>query len=64
MNNMRTEPVYSVSLRCYFDRAQYTLHRQDMPLKDIQRWIDAYQFTHPNCQSIVVKIWLKEEMEA
>lgn len=64
MKTTRMEPAYDVSLRCYFDRARYTLHRQDMPLKDIQRWINAYQFTHPECQSIVVKLWLKEGMEA
>lgn len=27
----------------------------------VAKWIEAYQFTHPNCESISVKVWLKDE---
>lgn len=64
MNNLTAAPIYNVSFRCYFELGRYTKHRQDMTLKDIQYWIDAYQFTHPDCKNIVVKIWLKEKETA
>lgn len=50
--------TYDISFRCYFpEQGNYTTHRQAMPLKDIPKWIEAYTFTHPNVESISVKIW-------
>ena len=46
----------SVSFICHYNDNQ-TKHRQDMPLKDIPKWIEAYKFTHPDCKSISLKIW-------
>lgn len=51
---------YELSFRCYFAPGDYTQHYQTMPLKDIEKWVKAYRFTHPNVQSITVKIWVKE----
>ncbi len=31
-----------------------------MQLKDIPKWIEAYQFTHPTCVSVSIKVWIKE----
>lgn len=53
--------TYNISFRCYFpEPGNYTTHRQVMPLTDIKKWIEAYQFTHPNVESISVKIWFDE----
>lgn len=32
-----------------------------MSLRDVAKWIEAYRFTHPNCESVSVKVWLKDE---
>lgn len=50
--------IYELSFRCYYPDGEPTNHRQSMKLSDIHKWIDAYKFTHPNCTSITVKIWL------
>lgn len=51
--------VYTLSIRCYFPgTGNYTHHMQDMPLKDIAKWVNAYQFTHPNVENISIKIYL------
>ena len=51
-----------MSIRCYFPGANNrTQHYPVMPLKDIPKWVEAYQFTHPTAESITVKIWLKDE---
>lgn len=52
--------TYSISFRCYFGK-NFTTHRQEMPLKDIPKWIEAYIFTHPECRSISVKVYFREE---
>lgn len=58
----KTKPSYAMSIRCYFPGANNrTQHYPVMPLADIPRWIEAYQFTHQNAESITVKIWLKDE---
>ena len=52
--------TYNCSFRCYFDvdgRQNWNTHYQALPLSDIPRWLEAYQFTHPFCTSISVKIW-------
>lgn len=53
---------FGLSFRCYFPgEGNIVTHYQDMPLKDVPKWIEAYKFTHPNVVSITVKIWLDEE---
>lgn len=52
---------YDLSIRCFYGATNYTQHRQAMKLRDIAKWIEAYQFTHPNVKSITVKIWLKDK---
>lgn len=53
---------YHCSIRCYFPGIDNkTQHHQVMPLRDVAKWIEAYQLTHPNCESISVKVWLKDE---
>lgn len=52
---------YHMSIRAYFPGlGNYCNHYVDMPLKDIKKWVEAYQFTHKNCEAITVKIYLKE----
>lgn len=53
--------VYHLSIRCYYDNGKHTQHFQDLKLAEISKWIEAYKFTHPNCKSITVKIWLDDE---
>ena len=53
--------TYGVSIRCFYDDGvdrRYTQHYQELPLRDIPRWIECYRFTHPNCAAITVKVWL------
>lgn len=52
---------YNLSLRCYYPEGNYTTHRQILTLDQIERWIEGYAFTHPNCHAISVKVWLREE---
>ena len=55
---------YRLSIRCYFPgTGNYTHHMQDMPLKDIPKWVEAYKFTHPKLESITVKIYMNKEAE-
>lgn len=51
--------LFSVSFICHYNDNQ-TKHRQEMLLKDIPKWIDAYKFTHPDCKSISLKIWFDD----
>lgn len=61
---MKTAKQYNMSIRCYFPgNNNYTQHYPVMPLKDIQKWIEAYKFTHPNLESVTVKIWFNDEGE-
>lgn len=53
--------TYPISFRCYYGKGNVTNHYQTMPLKDITRWLESYMFTHPNVESISVKIWPKDE---
>lgn len=53
--------AYPISFRCYYNKGNVTNHYQTMPLKDIARWLESYMFTHPNVESISVKIWPKDE---
>ena len=52
--------TYQISFRCYYPDGEPTNHRQELKLKDIPKWIEAYIFTHPNCESITVKVWFNE----
>lgn len=51
---------YSISFHCCYE-TRLTRHHQIMALSDIPRWISAYQFTHPDVQSISAKVWLVTE---
>ena len=53
--------IYGVSFFCYYEQDARTQHYQPMPLKDIPRWIEAYQFTHPDVLAISVKVWMNNE---
>ena len=52
--------IYDISFRCFYPAGEPTQHRQQMKLSDIPKWIESYKFTHPNCTSISVKIWLTD----
>ena len=53
--------LYSLSIRAYFPNGGTCTHYQDLALKDIAKWVEAYQFTHPDVEAITVKIWLHDE---
>lgn len=57
---MQKSKIYGVSFFCDFDQECRTKHYQPMPLKDIPRWLEAYQFTQPNVRAISVKVWMDE----
>ena len=52
--------TFDISMRCYYPNGEPTTHRQPLKLSDIPKWIEAYQFTHPNCQAITTKVWLTD----
>ena len=55
--------IHRVSFRCYFPSdcgSNYATHFQELSLSEIPKWIKAYQYTHPTCLSICVKVWLTE----
>lgn len=49
-----------VSFQCYYENGNKTIHRQQLPVEQIPKWIEAYKFTHPDCISITVKVWFEE----
>lgn len=52
---------YAITFRCYYEQAAYTRYVRTLPLKDLQRWIKSYEFTHPDCTSITFGVWLQDE---
>lgn len=52
---------YAVTFRCYYEQSKYTRYIRTLQLKNLQRWIKSYQFTHPNCTSISFGVWLQDE---
>lgn len=58
---MKQARAYHISIRCYFPGGSHTQHHQVMPLSDIKKWIEAYEFTHPTVHSITFKIWPNDE---
>lgn len=52
---MRKTKIYRVSFRCYYNGNQ-TTHYQELTLKDIPKWVEAYKFTHPEVNAITVRI--------
>ena len=64
---MRKAKTYNVSFRCHYNDARepghYTQHWQDLPLRDLHKWVEAYRFTHPTCTSVSIKLWLKDDEE-
>ena len=52
---------FRVSFRVFFPgQSNIINHWQDMPLRDIPKWLNTYQFTHPNVESISVKVWFHD----
>lgn len=52
--------AFLVSFRCFYEDGNRTNHRQELKLSEIQKWIEAYKFTHPACTAISCKIWFDE----
>lgn len=52
-----------MNFRCYYTDGAPCNHYREMALKDIPRWMEAYQFTHPNCIAITVKVWFNGEVK-
>ena len=50
--------IYSVSIRTYYPNGNRCDHHAEIEQKEIAKWIECYKFTHPDCTSITVKIWL------
>lgn len=49
--------IFHLSIRCYYSNGNHTQHFQDLKLSDIPKWIEAYKFTHPDCEAVTVKLW-------
>lgn len=49
-----------ISFRCYYPNGTWTNHYEDVRLKDIKKWIEAYKFTHPKCTGITISIKFEE----
>lgn len=59
---MMTPKKFKCSIRCYFKHStNYTHHLQRLSLTDIGTWIAAYGFTHPELDSVCVKVYMDEE---
>ena len=58
---MYENQIFSVSFHCFFPDGGVCKHTQSLPLGDISLWIDCYQFTHPNCTAISMKIWFTDD---
>lgn len=58
---MKQARAYHISIRCYFPDGGFTQHHQVMPLSDIKRWIESYEFTHPTVESISFRMWPKDK---
>lgn len=54
---MARRKEYSLSIRCFFINSErYTQHYTVMPLRDLEKWVEAYQYTHPTLESVMVRI--------
>lgn len=60
---MDMEKEYNMNFRCFFGSEipsnNYSNYYQALAVKDIPRWIESYQFTHPSCTSISCKVWFE-----
>lgn len=58
---MQIEDRYNTSFRCFYNDGEgvhaTTHYVPGFPVAAIPRWIDAYKFTHPNCDAISCKVW-------
>ena len=53
---------YRMSIRCYYPGyGNYTTHYRRLGLNEIELWIQAYQYTHPECEAMTIKIYTKED---
>lgn len=62
----RTQPAaaereYKVTFRCFYEEGAFTRYVRDLPLGDLQKWIESYERTHPNCTSISFGVWLQDD---
>lgn len=52
--------LFDLSIRCFYSNGNHTEHRQRMKLSDVPKWLEAYKFTHPNCQAVSIKVWFTD----
>ncbi len=52
--------MYDITFHCFFPDGGVTKHYQKLEISNIPKWIECYQFTHPNCKSISVKVWFSD----
>lgn len=60
---MAKSRLYNCTIRCYYGDTTYNQHRQMLKLSDIEKWIEAYRFTHPHVKSFSVQIVIKEDQK-
>lgn len=53
------DELHTMSIRCYFADGGKTQHYPELKITDVPNWVKAYWYTHPNLESITVKIWTK-----
>lgn len=56
---------YLVSFRCYYPESiVYSHHIQELAPEEIEKWMEAYHFIHPNVAAITVRVlftWKEEQ---
>lgn len=56
---------HRISFRCYFSGDKnYTDHRASIPVEEIPKWIEAYQYTHPACKGVTVRVFFEREVQS
>ena len=56
--------TFKFSFHCFFPKDPIPTKKvQELTIAEIPKWIEAYKFTHPNCEAISLKMWFNDEIE-
>ncbi len=54
--------AFRITFHCFFpDDTTPVRKTQDLKLSEIPKWVEAYKFTHPNCEAVSIKVWFHDE---
>ena len=58
---MTMKKNHKINFYCSFgENDRMVRHYERIPLQDIQKWVQAYSFTHPDCTCISVRLDMSE----